>query len=121
MKANHTDGFGGISGHIKTDVELKHSTSGTIYASILLGRDNNLATYRIVFFNQDAERLASQAKKGDLIRLTRVALYPIAEHGKIYASSFALVGQEFEVISPSPNSAPKATDAEPPQLWLPRS
>ena len=96
--------FGGISGYINTDVELKTGLSGIEYVSILLGRGrdqhgNNLPSYSIAFFGQDAKRLAEQIKKGDLIRITSLALNPILEDGQTLATSFKIVGKEFEVIA----------------------
>lgn len=124
MKTNHPDGSGGISGYINTEVELKAAPSGLNYISILLGREkdqhgNNLPSYSITFFGQDAERLVSQAKKGDPIRVTKITLQAIQAEGKTYADSFALVGQDFEVISRPANPAPNRTDAEPPPAWRP--
>ncbi len=110
--------FGGISGYVNTDVELKSSPSSIRYVSILLGRSkdehgNNLISYAITFFAKDAELFASQVTKGDLIRVTCVALNPVRCEGMTYATRFTLIGKGFELIGQRMNPAPTGTGTSP--------
>ena len=116
--------FGGISGYVNTDADLKIGPSGTKYVSILLGRGkdergNSLTSYAITFFGKEAELFTSQVKKGDLIRITSVALNPVQDEGKTYATRFTLIGKDFELIGRPTNPAPKATRSKSPHLWRP--
>ncbi|MDM3891616.1 single-stranded DNA-binding protein [Pseudomonas sp. NY15356] len=95
--------YGGVSGYVNTETELKTSPSGAKYLSILLGRGkddrgNALASYNIIIFGEDAQLFSTQIKKGDLVRFTSISLCPIVENGKTYASSFKLVGKDFRKI-----------------------
>lgn len=110
--------FGGITGYVNTAVELKISPSNINYLCILLGRGrdvngNDLASYSIAFFGRDAERFASQIKKGDLIRITSVILNPTQQEGKTYATHFTLIGKDAVLIGQSTNPAPKTTGTSP--------
>lgn len=114
--------FGGVSGYVNTEVELKTSPSGTKYVSLLLGRGqddrgNNLASYSIALFNKDAELFAATIKKGDLIRFTQVALNAVLEDGKTIAQNFKMVGKDWVKIGKNAGQeqAPRQQTPQQPQ------
>lgn len=111
--------FGGVSGYVNTEVELKTGPSGVKYVSLLLGRGkddrgNSLASYSLALFGKDAELFAATISKGDLIRFTQVALNPVVEEGKTIAQNFKMVGKDWVKIGQNSNQEQAQRPAQQP-------
>ena len=106
--------YGGVSGYINTEVEVKYANNAnkTPYVSMLLGRGkdrqgNPLPTLQLVAYDQTARLLAAECSKGDLVRFTEIMLQPVKDDTfkeKNIAQSFKLVVNDFEKIQRNSNN-----------------
>lgn len=117
--------YGGVSGYINTDVEVKYANNAnkTPYVSMLLGRGkdrqgNSLPTLQLVAYDQTARLIAAECSKGDLVRFTEVMLQPVKDEvfkDKNIARTFNLVVSDFEKIQRNTTNQPTRNQQPAPQ------